>query len=112
MTAAPNDPTMKRGGGIDERLLRLVGPNAVAGGNGPAACGTYKGWQRHYRQQEESCGPCRLAKNEYQRAYRASNAAYRADQLRRKAARDRAGRRLAALYPTLFSALYAEELES
>ena len=77
-----------------------------------AECGTYNGWNRHNRRQEKPCDPCRLAKNEYARAYRASNPAYNADELARKAARERAARRLAALYPTLFSALYTEELES
>lgn len=32
----------------------------------PNACGTYKGWYRHYRRHEDPCDACRQAKRAYQ----------------------------------------------
>lgn len=36
-------------------------------------CGTNGGFQRHYRQGEEACEPCKEAKREYNRGYRPKN---------------------------------------
>lgn len=33
----------------------------------PSACGTNKGFNRHYRAGEEACEPCREARNAYDR---------------------------------------------
>ena len=32
-------------------------------------CGTYSGYQYHYRQKEEACDPCKKAANEYAKKY-------------------------------------------
>jgi len=38
-------------------------------------CGTYSGYQKHIRDKEPTCFPCRAARAEYTRNYRASKSA-------------------------------------
>lgn len=65
-------------------------------------CGTRAAYQRHYRNGEKPCRPCRDAYNSYQSEYARDRGNQRAYQ--------RALKRLARMHPNVFDALYAEEL--
>lgn len=68
------------------------------------------GYQAHRREGTEICQPCRDAYNAYTRARLHNDEKARTRHNRRKEARDRAKRRLAAEYPERYRQLVAEEL--
>lgn len=74
--------------------------------------GTYLGYQAHKRHQTEPCDQCRAANAANMRERRKQNPALIAWQTRTQEARRRALVRLAALHPSQFEALYAEEKEA
>ena len=71
--------------------------------------GTYGGYQKHRRLGVEACAECLAAQVWYTRRRRES-AEVRAEEQRQTAARTRAYVRLSRAYPTLYHALYEEEL--
>ena len=78
----------------------------------PAECGTTSGYSGHKRRGEDACAPCLAAIRDYQRTYRRGKGQAATRRVKeREAARDRALRRLAALYPAQLEALLAEEME-
>lgn len=75
----------------------------------PELCGSYGGYQRHGRLNEEPCQPCREANAKYIREYRRQSgplARHRADQT----ARRRAHQALAKRYPGEYQELFCSEL--
>ena len=76
-----------------------------------AKCGTYGGYQKHRRQGEPACEPCRKANANYHRGYRASGAEPYLKSLEVEKARTRALYRLAERHPVEFAALFADEKE-
>lgn len=77
----------------------------AAGTDVPFPHGTYSGAQRHRKEGETPCDPCKAAAAEYQRAWRQSAPHDRV----RTSARTKALWRLAALHHDEYMALYAEE---
>ena len=71
--------------------------------------GTYGGYQKHHKLGVEACPECRDAQVWYARRRRES-AEVRAEEKRQDTARTRAYVRLSRTYPTLYRALYEEEL--
>ena len=71
--------------------------------------GTYGGYQQHHKRGTDPCPECRDAQVWYARRRRES-AEVRAEDRRQAAARTRAYVRLSRAYPTLYRALYEEEL--
>lgn len=75
----------------------------------PEPCGTYGAYQRHMKNGEEACEPCRIARNAYM-ANRRTDPAIRAKELRKAYARDRALARLARDFPAIYQRYYSEEM--
>lgn len=75
-------------------------------------CGTYAGYQKHRKTGQVPCRPCRDANAAYMRKLRANSERTYRNTREDNAARQRAHTRLARLYPTLFDALYTEELQA
>ena len=71
--------------------------------------GTYGGYQKHHKRGMDPCPECLAAHSGYARRRRES-AEVRAEERRQAAARTRAYVRLSRAYPTLYHALYEEEL--
>ena len=71
--------------------------------------GTCGGYQQHRKRGTEPCPKCRAACAAYARERR-KNAEVRGEEKRQAAARARAYVRLSHAYPTLYRALYEEEL--
>ena len=67
--------------------------------------GTYGGYQKHRKLGVEACAECLAAQVWYTRRRRES-----AEERRQTAARTRAYVRISRAYPTLYRALYEEEL--
>ena len=67
--------------------------------------GTYGGYQKHRKLGVEACAECLAAQVWYTRRRRES-----AEERRQTAARTRAYVRISRAYPTLYHALYEEEL--
>lgn len=70
--------------------------------------GTYAGAQRHQKEGEAACEPCRVARASYMAARRA-DPAIRESERRHAYAADRARRRLVALHREEYERLYLEE---
>lgn len=73
-------------------------------------CGTSAAYQRHKRNREEACEPCKQAQREAMAAYRASHPDSRIKEARKNNARQRALWRLAQERPARFQKLYEQEL--
>jgi len=73
-------------------------------------CGTYGGYQRHKKQGDTPCGPCRIANRDYQRSRRDSDPEIRARGRRDTRTRSRALYRLLAAHPDEFHRFWLEEL--
>ncbi len=71
--------------------------------------GTTTGYNSHKRLKETPCDPCKAARSEATRKYRARPEVAR-DHRARSGARTKALGRLAAVYPDIFQVLYREEL--
>lgn len=71
-------------------------------------CGTYAGDQRHRKEGEPSCEPCRAARAEYQRQYRATHD--RPDDRLKARAIGRARTRLVHAHLAEYHQFYEEEL--
>lgn len=65
----PSD-TLGIWGGLSYRERKLVRSMVGNGVKPPAECGTPSGYQRHHRLGEQSCDPCREARNEQKNAWR------------------------------------------
>lgn len=76
-----------------------------------AQCGTYAGYNRHYRLGEPQCEPCREARRRYQRQRVAKHGGKTASEALTASARYHAMARLARKFPLEFRAFYQEELE-
>lgn len=72
-------------------------------------CGTYKGYQRHRRRDEQACQPCLDANAARNRNRRANDSAARVADAALSSARGRAFRRLAREFPDRWRELFAEE---
>ena len=75
----------------------------------PVTCGTYAGYQRHVRNGEPTCEPCREKARERMAAYR-SDPNVAAKVKAENAARDRAAWRLVDMHRDDFRRIYREEL--
>lgn len=73
--------------------------------------GTYAGWNHCHKRTEGTCDQCKKAQNEYMRQWRKDRPLAFGRAKAREAARQRAWCRLSHMQPTLFQALYQEELE-
>jgi hypothetical protein len=71
--------------------------------------GTYAGWNWHQRTKTPMCEPCRRANSAYKRTWRAQDSEAAKEQERMDRIRSRALWRLAAIRPTEFHALVADE---
>jgi hypothetical protein len=71
--------------------------------------GTYAGWNWHQRTKTPMCEPCREAARAYRRRWRTRNPAARLEDERMTKVRSRALWKLAAIHPTEFHALVADE---
>lgn len=67
-------------------------------------CGEYAGYAAHYRNGEEPCEPCRLARNDYVASTRDIG-----QQMARENARNRALSQLAQRYPDEYRELFEAE---
>lgn len=76
-----------------------------------AECGTDGGYQAHRRKGEAACGPCRTARRDYMREFRASRADVRANENRRARARLAALTELGRRYPDEYDRLVLEALQ-
>ena len=72
--------------------------------------GTYAGYHQERKLGLPTCDDCRRARNDYMAEYRRRRPDYIERDKRQRAARERAQRRLALLYPDEFFELLAEEL--
>jgi hypothetical protein len=75
----------------------------------PTEHGTYAGWNWHQRTKTPMCEPCREAARAYRRRWRTRNPAARKEEERMTNVRSRALWKLAAIHPTEFHALVADE---
>lgn len=74
-------------------------------------CGTHSSWQRHINRGEAPCGPCRDARNAYERQrYHTLDPDTRAAKVRYVKSRYRASRRLIDEYPERYAELCREEM--
>ncbi|MCW2767614.1 MAG: hypothetical protein JWO11_3573 [Nocardioides sp.] len=73
--------------------------------------GTYASYQQCLKRPEGTCEPCRKAGAEYMRQWRKDRPLAYGRERAKTNARGRAWARLAHMQPTLFQALYQEELE-
>jgi hypothetical protein len=71
--------------------------------------GTYAGYQRHRKDDEDACAPCRAANNEYTRKIRSDPAALKRDREVSRAG-SRAAWRTVDAHRADYERFYAEEL--
>lgn len=74
--------------------------------------GTPAGYQRHRRDQEQACQPCKGAARAYAAANRSKGGPAVARESAANRARSRALWRLADLHPAQFQALFCHEMEA
>ena len=77
--------------------------------SGARGCGTYGGYQQHSRNGSPVCDECRIARNAYMKAFRATNPSVVSKGAELAKMRLRALNRLASRHAEEFAEMYAAE---